>query len=122
MGRPRRDVSGFTLAELLVVMALVGVIMAGTVTLLAASQRSYSAGAARVGQILRKPAGRSLQIMGPAPAPLERLRGEYRMQLLVRAGSRKEMQEALGEALAELEREPIRAAGVAIDVDPMSTL
>ena len=48
MGRARRDVSGFTLAELLVVMALVGVVMAGTVTLLAASQRSYSAGAARV--------------------------------------------------------------------------
>ena len=86
------------------------------------SEDRARAGAARVGQILRKPAGRRLQIMGPAPAPLERLRGEYRMQLLVRAGSRKEMQEALGEALAELEREPVRAAGVAIDVDPMSTL
>jgi primosomal protein N' (replication factor Y) len=86
------------------------------------SEERARAGAARVGQILRKPAGGRLQIMGPAPAPLERLRGEYRMQLLVKAGSRKEMQEALAEALAELEREPVRAGGVAIDVDPMSTL
>jgi type IV pilus assembly protein PilW len=44
----RRDVSGFTLAELLVVMAVTGVVMTGTVTLLAATQRSHAAGTARV--------------------------------------------------------------------------
>jgi primosomal protein N' (replication factor Y) len=86
------------------------------------SEDRARAQAAQVGQVLRKRAGRRLQIMGPAPAPLERLRGEYRVQLLVKAGSRKEMQVALAETLTELERDPGRVERVAIDVDPMSTL
>lgn len=49
MRRAHRDDAGYTLSELLIVMALVGVVMAGAVTLLAAGQRSHAAGAARVG-------------------------------------------------------------------------
>ena len=78
--------------------------------------------AARVGEVLRGLAGRRLQILGPAPAPLERLRGEYRVQLLVKAGSRKEMQAALAATLAELDRKKVRVENLVIDVDPMSTL
>ncbi|MEK7798730.1 MAG: primosomal protein N', partial [Acidobacteriota bacterium] len=78
--------------------------------------------AARVGEVLRGLAGRRLQILGPAPAPLERLRGEYRVQLLVKAGSRQEMQAALAATLAELDRKKVRVENLVIDVDPMSTL
>jgi len=73
-------------------------------------------------RILRTLAARRLQIMGPAPAPLERLRGEYRVQILVKAPDRKEMQAALAEMLAELEGKSVRVENLVIDVDPMSTL
>lgn len=48
MGRAGRDQAGFSLAELLVVVAILGLVMGGTGTLLAASQQAYALGAARV--------------------------------------------------------------------------
>ncbi len=55
----------------------------------------------------------------PAPAPLGKLRGEYRAQLLIKGTNRKKMREALQSALAarpELQRR------VVVDVDPLSVL
>jgi primosomal protein N' (replication factor Y) len=80
------------------------------------------AGAATVAEVVRGIKARSLQVLGPAPAPLERLRGEYRVQVLVKAASRCEMQEALAETLARLDRRRQRIESLVIDVDPMSTL
>jgi primosomal protein N' (replication factor Y) (superfamily II helicase) len=60
-----------------------------------------------------------LRILGPAPAPLGRLRGEYRTQVLVKGANRKKMREALVGAIAsrpDLERR------VVVDVDPVSVL
>jgi primosomal protein N' (replication factor Y) len=64
-------------------------------------------------------ADRGLRILGPAPAPLGRLRGEYRAQLLIKGTNRKKIREALQSALAaspELHRR------VVVDVDPLSVL
>jgi len=61
----------------------------------------------------------SLRILGPAPAPLGKLRGEYRAQLLIKGMNRKKIREALQAALAarpELQRR------VVVDVDPLSVL
>jgi primosomal protein N' (replication factor Y) (superfamily II helicase) len=80
------------------------------------------AGAATVASILRGRASRSLQILGPAPAPLERLRGDYRVQVIVKAASRRERQTALAELLEELDRRKSRVENLVIDVDPISTL
>jgi primosomal protein N' (replication factor Y) len=60
-----------------------------------------------------------LRILGPAPAPLGKLRGEYRAQLLLKGTNRKRLREALQTALAsrpELQRR------VVVDVDPISVL
>jgi primosomal protein N' (replication factor Y) len=60
-----------------------------------------------------------LRILGPAPAPLGKLRGEYRAQLLIKGMNRKKIREALQSALAarpELQRR------VVVDVDPLSVL
>jgi len=64
-------------------------------------------------------ADRGLRILGPAPAPLGRLRGEYRAQLLIKGMNRRKIREALQSALAaspELQRR------VVVDVDPISVL
>ena len=78
--------------------------------------------AVRVAAGLRSRRLDDLQILGPAPAPLERLRGEYRLQLLIKGGHRTAVRQALGEATAILERLRLRGDSVTVDVDPVSTL
>jgi primosomal protein N' (replication factor Y) len=58
-------------------------------------------------------------VLGPAVAPLGRLRGEYRAQLLLKGTRRRAMRGALQGALAEA---PELQRRVAIDVDPVSVL
>jgi primosomal protein N' (replication factor Y) len=65
----------------------------------------------------RRNRGSALRITGPAPAPLERLRGEWRFQLLVRGTPGNAVRQAVREALGD--RPP---AGVAVDVDPYHLL
>ena len=60
-----------------------------------------------------------LRVLGPAPAPIGRLRGEYRAQLLVKGTNRTRMREAVVGAVrgrADLARR------TTIDVDPLSVL
>ena len=75
--------------------------------------------AADVVQKVRDNDGGQLRVLGPAPAPLGKLRGEYRAQLLIKGTNRKRIREALQRALAsrpELQRR------VVVDVDPLSVL
>ena len=61
----------------------------------------------------------SLEVLGPAPAPLERLKGDYRVQVLTKSRHRREMRGVLEAALnacAEIQGQII------IDIDPVSVL
>ncbi len=60
-----------------------------------------------------------LHVLGPAPAALGKLRGEYRAQILIKGGKRKSMREALQAALAT--RQDLKKR-VVVDVDPLSVL
>jgi primosomal protein N' (replication factor Y) (superfamily II helicase) len=60
-----------------------------------------------------------LRVLGPAPAPLGRLRGEYRAQLLIKGTNRRRIREALQTALG---RRPELQRRVIVDVDPMSVM
>ena len=60
-----------------------------------------------------------LRVLGPAPAPLGRLRGEYRAQLLIKGTNRTRIKEALQTALG---KRPELQRRVSVDVDPMSVL
>jgi primosomal protein N' (replication factor Y) len=76
--------------------------------------------AADLAQALQQGAsGRVFDVLGPAPAPLGRLRGEYRAQLLIKGGSRKRMRAALTAALSERVE---LARRIVVDVDPVSVL
>ena len=59
------------------------------------------------------------RVLGPAPAPLGRLKGEHRAQVFIKGTQRNAMRKALLTVLAgrpELKRRAI------VDVDPMSVL
>ncbi len=59
------------------------------------------------------------EVLGPAPAPIARLRGKFRMQLFLKGPSRREMREAI-EGVIKLHPELKRR--VVVDVDPVSML
>jgi primosomal protein N' (replication factor Y) len=61
----------------------------------------------------------SFVVLGPAPAPLTRLRGEHRAQFFLKGTSRAAMRDALRAALAEA---PEIARKAAVDVDPVTVL
>jgi primosomal protein N' (replication factor Y) (superfamily II helicase) len=60
-----------------------------------------------------------LSVLGPAPAPLVRLRGEHRAQFLLKGTRRAEMRRALETALAGM---PNVRRRVTVDVDPLTVL
>jgi primosomal protein N' (replication factor Y) (superfamily II helicase) len=71
-------------------------------------------------QRLRKAARqRDFGVLGPAPAPLARLRGQYRAQFLMKGTSRNLMRESL---LAALAARPDLQRQVMVDVDPLNVL
>jgi primosomal protein N' (replication factor Y) len=62
---------------------------------------------------------RQFRVLGPAPPPLGKLRGEFRAQLLIKGAKRVRMREALMKVIAE---RPDIARRTTIDVDPLSVL
>ena len=61
----------------------------------------------------------SFTVLGPAPAPLGRLRGEHRVQFLLKGTRRAEMRRALMQVIAEM---PEVRRRLTIDIDPLSVL
>jgi primosomal protein N' (replication factor Y) len=75
--------------------------------------------AERIANIARGAATGSVEILGPAAAPLARLRNRFRFRFMVRAKERR----ALRAVLLAVARAPVkRGVRLAIDVDPMSML
>ena len=67
--------------------------------------------------LVAHPLGRSVRLTGPAPAPFERLRGEWRFQLLARAASIRDLHRLLVEALPK--NPPF---DLTVDVDPQQLM
>ncbi|RME21714.1 MAG: primosomal protein N' [Deltaproteobacteria bacterium] len=63
-----------------------------------------------------------VQVKGPIAAPLSRLVGRWRFQVVVRGGSRAALQQWLARAGPTLSRSPRRGIRLRIDVDPRSLL
>jgi primosomal protein N' (replication factor Y) (superfamily II helicase) len=74
--------------------------------------------AAEIATALRVP-GYTFRVLGPAPAPLVRLKGEHRAQLFIKGTHRNAMRKAL---LSVVEDRPELKRRIVIDVDPMSVL
>jgi primosomal protein N' (replication factor Y) len=74
--------------------------------------------AGEIATALRTPAF-GFRVLGPAPAPLVKLKGEHRAQLFVKGTQRNAMRKALVAVLAD--RQELKRR-IVIDVDPMSVL
>jgi primosomal protein N' (replication factor Y) len=85
----------------------------------AVEDRVAKSEADKLAAIGRRAAPRGTDIVGPAPAPIERLRGRYRYRFMVRAAERAGLRKALA-AIASAGAD--RHARVVIDVDPVSML
>ncbi|MGQ9895968.1 MAG: replication restart helicase PriA [Acidobacteriota bacterium] len=66
------------------------------------------------------PADAPLRVLGPAAAPLARLRGEYRFQILLKARQRLQIRQALGHLLPALTATERRH--VFIEIDPLDLM
>ena len=61
----------------------------------------------------------TFETLGPAPAPMTRVRGEHRVQIFLKGTTRRAMRQAVQSALAA---DPGLLRRVTIDVDPLSML
>jgi primosomal protein N' (replication factor Y) len=64
-------------------------------------------------------AGEMYRVLGPAPAPLGRLKGEHRAQIFIKSAQRTAMRKALA---AVLDDRPDLKRRTIVDVDPLSVL
>jgi primosomal protein N' (replication factor Y) (superfamily II helicase) len=67
-------------------------------------------------------AGSRPHVLGPAAAPMEKLRGNYRVQILVKSHSGANAVSLLRDCFEDLERNKNSLAKVHVDVDPLSLL
>ena len=63
---------------------------------------------------------RGVKVLGPAAAPLARLKREYRFQFILKAPKRAQLTRVISELLAFSEEKEIPQKAVLVDVDPLS--
>jgi primosomal protein N' (replication factor Y) len=66
--------------------------------------------------------GKGLRILGPATAPLARLKKEHRFQFLLKSPKRSVLTKLLGGAMAYCDAKEIPQTAVLVDMDPLSLL
>ncbi len=66
--------------------------------------------------------GKGLRILGPAAAPIARLKREHRFQFLLKSPKRSLLAKVLGGAMTFLELKDIPETAVLVDMDPLSLL
>lgn len=71
---------------------------------------------------LIEPAPEGIKMLGPAQAPVERLKTEYRYQLLLKASSRVKLNELLAKLRNYAHEQKWSATALVIDVDPLSLM
>ncbi len=65
---------------------------------------------------------RQARILGPAPAPLARLKGEHRLQILVKSANRKKLRELLDFSLHEAQEKSCDMKTLNVEIDPINLM
>jgi primosomal protein N' (replication factor Y) len=85
-----------------------------------AKTRFYASELART--LTAASSGRDLRVLGPAPAPLARIKNRHRWQVLVKARSRPDARDTLDIALGILEENNVPLRAISVEVDPVSLM
>ena len=86
------------------------------------ANRAYELAGAAKKALLEADANRTCRVLGPAPAPLARLRDEFRFHVLVKSKSRKQMRAVIDLALRSLEDAGHDLRHVSLEIDPISMM
>lgn len=65
---------------------------------------------------------RGCRVLGPAPAPLGRLKGEFRFQILIKSRSRKKLREVANHGITSAIGEGVNGRSINLDIDPVSIM
>ena len=65
---------------------------------------------------------RKCRILGPAPAPLSRLKGEHRFQMLIKARSRKSLREVADAAMKSVAESGVNLRSINLEIEPVSIM
>jgi len=65
---------------------------------------------------------RGCRILGPAPAPLARLKGEHRFQLLIKSKSRRQLRAVADRALKAMTARGVNLRSINLEIDPVSVM
>lgn len=65
---------------------------------------------------------RRMRLLGPASAALERLKGDYRFQILIKTTNRTELHDVLARTVSELREQKASLKRISIDIDPLTLL
>jgi primosomal protein N' (replication factor Y) (superfamily II helicase) len=80
-------------------------------------QQAVERTAQRVASQLRQGAGR-IEVLGPAPCLLPKLRGKWRQQILLKGAQRSDVRRRLA-VLPQVEKQVPRGVALVVDVDPV---
>jgi len=67
-------------------------------------------------------ADRRVRVLGPAPATISRLKNEFRIQIILKAQSRRALRETLDIALADAESNGCEMRRVYVEIDPVNLM
>jgi primosomal protein N' (replication factor Y) len=87
----------------------------------AAKQEDAMRMSGELGRFLTPPP-EGVRVMGPAEAPVPRLKAEFRYQMLIKASSRKTLNELLRKTIEHARAQKWPATSLVVDVDPLSLL
>jgi primosomal protein N' (replication factor Y) len=65
---------------------------------------------------------RTARVLGPAPAPLARLKGEFRVQLLIKCRNRHRLRKIIDDALKGLTQTKVNLRSINVEIDPVSIM
>lgn len=66
--------------------------------------------------------GKHVRILGPAPASLSRLKNEFRLQIVLKSASRKNLRSVLDAGIAEAERRGLDRKSAFVEIDPVNLM
>ncbi|HEV2904153.1 MAG TPA: primosomal protein N', partial [Pyrinomonadaceae bacterium] len=86
------------------------------------ANRAYELAQATKKALVEADSDHTGRVLGPAPAPLARLRAEFRFHVLVKSRSRRQMRAVIDRALAALENAGHDLRHVSLEIDPISMM